>query len=1331
MKISIFKVFKLSALLLFVTSSAFAQPCLNGWSYRTPVVINNSNGTALSNHQAKFVFNSQDLVVAGKAKADGGDIRVLDKLGNNLSFWIENGTFNKPSTTIWVKLTTVNAATIDSIYLFYGNATANNVSSGQATFEFFDDFTGSFINPTLWNKCGGGTVTVTGGEVTLQSNNQASNAVISTKASFSSPIVTEGYVNAVSEGIGFMGQINAADSGWAMAYEKLNSGNKVMRMLALRDSSTSLTCIQHTDQVPTPNTEVAGATSGLWKFAWHKDDTATVKWPGGSVTRIDTSMVSIYGDAKHAVIGNLFNAGSMSLDWFRIRKHTDVEPILALGAELQTVTTISVGQNGPLCQDDTVRLTAPTFVGATYAWSGPNAFSSSDQNPKIGAITSVQTGQYLVTVTLPNGCAPVTGSIDVVVSDSSQIGTISGATTVCADTNAGFISIANQTGTITHWQEGATGSGPWITLSDLDTFITYTNLAQTKYYRMIIKSGVCPADTGAPAKVQVDQVSIGGNLFGNAEVCRSHNGGVINLINERGAIDKWQLSADTGRTWADVTNTTNQLSYSNITRDQWYRLQVTNGVCPTDTSDTVFVNTFDIPNVRFATDTVCLGVTTQFSDSTIITDSRKSTWTWAFAKGKGSSLQHPSYQYPSAGTFSVQLKVQSDKGCIDSLTQSIVVNPGPTVAFSHQNVCDTIPVVFTNASSVSVGTIRDYLWTFGDGDTAQKRDTNHYYPAEGNYSAQLKIVTDKGCSDSLSKAIEIWPRTALGFDVDSVCLGNSITFNNRSVTNASSVAYNWTFGDANTSTLKQPMHTYALVDTFEVNLFSTTNKGCKDFATDTVVIFPLPQPDFSFKDECVYDTVRFTNNTNVQFGHLTYKWDFGNGFYSADTNPTYLYQVPNRYLVKLDVITDKGCSGDTAQWVETFAIPTANFEFKNVCDSFQMPFTNTSAISNGSLTYRWNFGDSDTAVLQDPKHQYPTHGLYTVFMQTISDKNCKDSLNKVVQIYPRPIPRFTSDTVCFGFETELINTSIIDTGKIDEYEWRYGDGVTAIDKQRNYLFLRHGIHKVNLRAVSDQNCIKDTIIDVLVEEEPLANFTVQDVCFKFDIEPKNLSSISAGELNHLWRFGDENIDTTENPIHRYEKSGIYEIELLSTSAFGCMDSIKKFVETYKRPFVDAGEEKTTSKGFEIQLDALADSGSFQWSPAIGVDDNGAMRPNANPEDTTLFTLLVTDKFGCQSSDSVNVNVLPDYKLVIYNIITPDDNGENDVWYIDNAETYPDLHLWVYDKSGREVYQSDGYKNDWIGSSGSDPLPDGSYYYVINFDNSDRIYKGSLTILRNL
>jgi len=62
-----------------------------------------------------------------------------------------------------------------------------------------------------------------------------------------------------------------------------------------------------------------------------------------------------------------------------------------------------VGNNGPLCEGQTLNLTASDVPGATYSWTGPNGFSSSLQNPSIPNVTLAELGDYLVTVTV-NGC---------------------------------------------------------------------------------------------------------------------------------------------------------------------------------------------------------------------------------------------------------------------------------------------------------------------------------------------------------------------------------------------------------------------------------------------------------------------------------------------------------------------------------------------------------------------------------------------------------------------------------------------------------------------------------------------------------------------------------------------------------------------------------------------------------------------------------------------------------------------------------------------------------------------------------------------------------------
>ena len=55
---------------------------------------------------------------------------------------------------------------------------------------------------------------------------------------------------------------------------------------------------------------------------------------------------------------------------------------------------------------------------------------------------------------------------------------------------------------------------------------------------------------------------------------------------------------------------------------------------------------------------------------------------------------------------------------------------------------------------------------------------------------------------------------------------------------------------------------------------------------------------------------------------------------------------------------------------------------------------------------------------------------------------------------------------------------------------------------------------------------------------------------------------------------------------------------------------------------------------------------------------------------------------------------------------------------------------IFDRWGKVIYNVTGYDNSWGGTSGSDILPDGTYYYVITFPTSSIVYNGSITILRD-
>lgn len=95
---------------------------------------------------------------------------------------------------------------------------------------------------------------------------------------------------------------------------------------------------------------------------------------------------------------------------------------------------------------------------------------------------------------------------------------------------------------------------------------------------------------------------------------------------------------------------------------------------------------------------------------------------------------------------------------------------------------------------------------------------------------------------------------------------------------------------------------------------------------------------------------------------------------------------------------------------------------------------------------------------------------------------------------------------------------------------------------------------------------------------------------------------------------------------------------------------------------------------------------------------------------------------------VTVNSLT-YNGMVSNLFTPNGDGVNDTWYIQDILNFPDNEVFVYNIYGQQVYTKKPYLNDWDGTYNGNDLPDGTYFYVLRFDNSDVIMKGSLDILR--
>jgi gliding motility-associated-like protein len=167
------------------------------------------------------------------------------------------------------------------------------------------------------------------------------------------------------------------------------------------------------------------------------------------------------------------------------------------------------------------------------------------------------------------------------------------------------------------------------------------------------------------------------------------------------------------------------------------------------------------------------------------------------------------------------------------------------------------------------------------------------------------------------------------------------------------------------------------------------------------------------------------------------------------------------------------------------------------------------------------------------------------------------------------------------------------------------------------------------------------------------------------------------------------------------------------------------------PFtVFAGNDTSITAGQSLIL-LGSGSGTPLWSNPSTLSSAGIYNPTATPTVTTTYVLTVMDINGCLNSDGVVVTVVQlVFNGVVSNLFTPNGDGINDFWYVEGIQNFPDNEVFVYNIYGNEVYTKKAYTNDWAGTYNGSDLPDGTYYYVIRFDNNtSKIVKGSIDILR--
>lgn len=206
------------------------------------------------------------------------------------------------------------------------------------------------------------------------------------------------------------------------------------------------------------------------------------------------------------------------------------------------------------------------------------------------------------------------------------------------------------------------------------------------------------------------------------------------------------------------------------------------------------------------------------------------------------------------------------------------------------------------------------------------------------------------------------------------------------------------------------------------------------------------------------------------------------------------------------------------------------------------------------------------------------------------------------------------------------------------YSWDFGVPgiVTDVSSETNpvYVYPDTGVYKVVLFAALGQMCGDSVSKYVEIRKGITPDFTVVSECVQTPLSFNDQSTPIDGYVaSWLWDFGDGVTSIEEDPLHSFSVSGFHQVSLTVKNNYGCISSVIKQVEVFPVPHINARPDTFVCSVDTVTLHAQ-DGVSYLWLPDLYLDDNTIASPKVNPKASTVYTVTVTNQYGCMATDSV-------------------------------------------------------------------------------------------------
>lgn len=759
------------------------------------------------------------------------------------------------------------------------------------------------------------------------------------------------------------------------------------------------------------------------------------------------------------------------------------------------------------------------------------------------------------------------------------------------------------------------------------------------------------------------------------------------------------------------------------------------------------------------------------NQGTRLTASGAQTYVWKPATGLSSTTGDTVYASPDTSTTYTLIGIGGN-GCVDSTTIRVVVNPVPVLATAatDTSVCSSTPITLTVSGATA------YTWFSTAGTQVGTGSTLQLAPTQ-NERYRIIGTNASGCTDTLFINVNALPLPQADAGQNQrICLGSTVTLGSVPLVGLRYVWQNRAL--LNDSTLAQPIFRANRPGIYRLPLrVQNIGTGCQSLDTATVVVDSLPTMVANARNTTICQGEALTL-ASLNSRPYSYAWQPAQNLNAAGvSNPVFTYsarlQRDSVFKWFFSATNAQGCTITDTITITVLARPDARAALgASVCVNATAPIGLTGAVPAG-LTYAWKgaavralSSASVAAPVFDPSMVFSSSLLLrdtTVNLTLIVSRDgsaCKDSVVVSVLVRPQPAALGGPDvTLCAGATASL---GAVAPGYLRN--WTLQNGVGSLNNsqaeqpvfQAPTGFGTDSISRITVLATDIRTgCQRlDTVLVAILTApalQPLPTATQPlRVCAGTTRVLRARPLAVGNDYIYEWYLAGQLVSSDSTLVVNNGSGNAREVQsytlLVKRGAAACPSTYTAVVEllpainlslTHNNPWLCPLKEN-----FKTYTARPAQQGTqYVWTVVGGsilTADSNAVTVRW-PAGALVYELKVSaiTSAGCTTADVIlplkvdeklseaeSGCSLEDYPLLVPNVITPNADGVNDTFGIDNLQFYPALKLQVFNRYGVEVYNQTAYTNTWS----ADGLPAGTYYYVLD-TRRGRSFKGFVEVVR--